>query len=88
MFFKGRISQEDGYVLQVRKNALQVLVPKYGLEATLFLEGKHVDPQVKFSYDETVSASLTFFSCFNSLEALNNEHYTFPACVREKASNE
>ncbi|CAG0916314.1 unnamed protein product [Notodromas monacha] len=54
MFFKGRVSEEDGYVLQIRKNALQVLVPKYGLEATLFLEGKQIDPKIiKFVYDES-----------------------------------
>ena len=36
---------EDGYVFGVRKNALQILLPRYGLETTLFLrdkEGKSV----------------------------------------------
>ena len=28
---------EQGYILFVRKNALQVLIPKYGLEGTVFL---------------------------------------------------
>ena len=40
----------EGYVLFVRKNALQVLIPKYGLEATLYLDSKTVN----FEYDEQV----------------------------------
>ena len=35
----------DGYVFGVRKNALQILLPRYGLETTLFLrdnDGKSV----------------------------------------------
>jgi hypothetical protein len=38
-------TDEDGYVFGVRKNALQILLPRYGLETTLFLrdkEGKSV----------------------------------------------
>ena len=31
------MQDEQGYVLYVRKNALQILIPKYGLEGTLFL---------------------------------------------------
>ena len=30
----------DGYVFAVRKNALQILLPRYGLETTLFLRDK------------------------------------------------
>ncbi|KAL4234603.1 exosome catalytic subunit dis3 [Mactra antiquata] len=37
LFFKKRVVDEDGYILFVRKNAVQVLIPKYGLEATLYL---------------------------------------------------
>lgn len=37
IFFKHRVSDEDGYVLFVRKNALQILIPKYGLEGTIYL---------------------------------------------------
>lgn len=33
-------TDEDGYVFAVRKNALQILLPRYGLEATLFLRDK------------------------------------------------
>ncbi|ESN99274.1 hypothetical protein HELRODRAFT_189048 [Helobdella robusta] len=38
IFFKNRVLDEEGYVLFVRKNALQVLIPKYGLEGTIFLD--------------------------------------------------
>ncbi|CAG0883873.1 unnamed protein product [Darwinula stevensoni] len=37
LFFKDRIEQQEGYVLFVRKNALVILIPKYGLEGNLFL---------------------------------------------------
>jgi hypothetical protein len=33
-------TDEDGYVFAVRKNALQILLPRYGLETTLFLRDK------------------------------------------------
>ncbi|KAH8278565.1 hypothetical protein KR018_005241 [Drosophila ironensis] len=38
LFFRGKEEEEEGYVLFVRKNALQVLIPKYGLEGTLYLK--------------------------------------------------
>ena len=38
LFFKSKDSIEEGFVLFVRKNALQVLVPKYGLENPLFFD--------------------------------------------------
>lgn len=41
-------------MLFVRKNALQVLIPKYGLEATLYLDSK----TVTFEYDEQVSQEI------------------------------
>lgn len=50
IFFKNRYVDNEGYVLFVRKNALQVLIPKYGLEATLYLDSK----TVTFEYDEQV----------------------------------
>lgn len=37
LFFKNRTVDEEGYILFVRKNAVQILIPKYGLEATLYL---------------------------------------------------
>ncbi|KAM9808765.1 exosome complex exonuclease RRP44 [Syngnathus typhle] len=41
LFFKTRgILSEEGFVLFVRKNAIIVLIPKFGLEGTVFFEGK------------------------------------------------
>ncbi|CAG5119545.1 unnamed protein product, partial [Candidula unifasciata] len=37
LFFKNRIQDEEGHILFVRKNAIQVLITKYGLEGTIFL---------------------------------------------------
>ena len=37
IFFKGKKSLEDGYILFIRQNAIQVLIPKYGLEGTLYI---------------------------------------------------
>jgi hypothetical protein len=48
----------DGYVFGVRKNALQILLPRYGLETTLFLrdkDGKSIgefNEEVKMSNNE------------------------------------
>ena len=54
LFFRERTEEVDGYVLFVRKNALQILVPKYGLEGTLYLSGKNQETS-KFVYNEEVS---------------------------------
>ncbi|XP_064610549.1 exosome complex exonuclease RRP44-like [Liolophura sinensis] len=51
LFFKTRKVDEEGYVLFVRKNAIQVLIPKYGLEATMYLKGEQGTNI--FTYDET-----------------------------------
>lgn len=51
LFFKEKLQDEDGYILYVRKNALQILIPKYGLECTLFLTQKGETSNI-FSYDE------------------------------------
>lgn len=53
LFFRNKTEEVDGYVLFVRKNALQILVPKYGLEGTLYLSGKNQEG-VKFVYNEEV----------------------------------
>lgn len=38
LFFKNKVEDLEGYVLAVRKNALQILVPKYGLESAVLLK--------------------------------------------------
>ncbi|XP_060534111.1 exosome complex exonuclease RRP44 [Cylas formicarius] len=50
LFFKGKLNDEEGYVLYVRKNAVQILIPKYGLEVTLYLAEKN--GKTLFEYDE------------------------------------
>jgi len=53
IYFRGRIRDEIGYILYIRQNAVQVLIPKYGLEGTLFLSGKKQDNSVwKFDEEE------------------------------------
>ncbi|XP_050442392.1 exosome complex exonuclease RRP44 [Adelges cooleyi] len=53
IFFRGKIRDEEGYILYVRKNALQILIPKYGLEGTLFLAPRKGQVQtVTFVYNE------------------------------------
>lgn len=54
IFFKNRVLDEEGYILFVRKNALQILIPKYGLEGTVYL-----DDEKAFVYDEEES-TVTF----------------------------
>ncbi|KRY51407.1 Exosome complex exonuclease RRP44 [Trichinella britovi] len=38
LFFKNRLEQLEAYVLFVRRNALQLLIPKYGLESSIFYD--------------------------------------------------
>jgi exosome complex exonuclease DIS3/RRP44 len=56
LFFRNRTEDEEGYILYVRKNALQVLIPKYGLEGTIYVSGKNNEPLkgVHFTYNEEV----------------------------------
>lgn len=58
LFFKGKLQDEEGYILYVRKNALQVLIPKYGLECTLYLAQKDKTSDI-FEYNEEVSVYST-----------------------------
>ncbi|EDW83411.1 uncharacterized protein Dwil_GK22331 [Drosophila willistoni] len=60
LFFRGKEEDEEGYVLFVRKNALQILIPKYGLEGTLYLksdkDGKdgleRIKSEIVFTFNE------------------------------------
>ena len=49
---KGIVS-EEAYILFVRKNAIVVLIPKYGLEGTVFFEEKD-KPKPRLIYDDEV----------------------------------
>uniref|UniRef100_I3IVR5 Protein DIS3 homolog n=1 Tax=Oreochromis niloticus TaxID=8128 RepID=I3IVR5_ORENI len=50
LFFKSRgILNEEGFILFVRKNAIIVLIPKFGLEGTVFFDSKDkVSPNIVF----------------------------------------
>ncbi|XP_071873315.1 exosome complex exonuclease RRP44-like protein Dis3 [Bombus fervidus] len=51
LFFREKIQDEEGYILFVRKNALQILILKYGLEGTLYLnKDKNLD--ATFMYND------------------------------------
>ncbi|NWZ43982.1 RRP44 exonuclease, partial [Brachypodius atriceps] len=54
LFFKTKgVVNEDAYILFVRKNAIVVLIPKYGLEGTVFFEEKD-KPAPKLEYNSEV----------------------------------
>ncbi|CAB3364764.1 Hypothetical predicted protein [Cloeon dipterum] len=53
LFFRNKIQDEQGYILYVRKNALLILIPKYGLEGTVYVAPKKGEVlPVTFVYDE------------------------------------
>jgi exosome complex exonuclease DIS3/RRP44 len=54
---KGRPVREDGYVTQVRENALSVLVPRYGIEGTLYLPLHNDDAErgSLYAFDEELA---------------------------------
>ncbi|CAL1288476.1 unnamed protein product [Larinioides sclopetarius] len=53
IFFKDKTVEEEGYILFIRENALQVLLPRFGLECTLYLNSlKKTDSETIFTYDE------------------------------------
>lgn len=57
LFFKNKVQDEQGYVLFVRKNALQVLIPKFGLEGTVYLsEGKGKNSMFTFNEEESTQS--------------------------------
>ncbi|XP_034662010.1 LOW QUALITY PROTEIN: exosome complex exonuclease RRP44 [Drosophila subobscura] len=59
LFFRGKEEDEEAYVLFVRKNALQVLIPKYGLEGTLYLK---TDKEGKDGVERTKSEIIFTFN--------------------------
>ncbi|XP_027035128.1 exosome complex exonuclease RRP44 [Tachysurus fulvidraco] len=51
LFFKSKgILNEEGFILFVRKNAIIILIPKFGLEGTVFFENKD-KPGPRLSFD-------------------------------------
>jgi len=67
LFFKNQPRDEEGYVLMIKQNAIQVLIPRYGLEGTLYLRAGNqgtsnfqYDPEVP-SQTSSCGVSLTLF---------------------------
>ncbi|XP_012277145.1 exosome complex exonuclease RRP44 [Orussus abietinus] len=52
LFFKNKVQTEEGYILFVRKNALQILIPKFGMEGTIYLSHKGETLSVNFHYND------------------------------------
>ncbi|XP_063981458.1 exosome complex exonuclease RRP44 [Diachasmimorpha longicaudata] len=52
LFFRERVETQAGYILFVRKNALQILIPKYGLEGILYLNKKGELSTANFVYND------------------------------------
>lgn len=55
LFFRNRVNDEEAYILSVRQNALQVLIPKYGLEGSIYLKRKDEETNLPFIYNPDVS---------------------------------
>ncbi|XP_024885836.1 exosome complex exonuclease RRP44 [Temnothorax curvispinosus] len=81
IFFRNKVQDEEGYILFVRKNALQVLIPKYGLEGTVYL--KSASSSVTFTYnseDQSQTCGEVVFRAFDpivvqmSLDRSNVQH--------------
>lgn len=61
LFFKHKgIVDEIGYILFVKKNAIVVLIPKFGLEGTVFFEEKGKQ-SLKMQYNEEVQNLFPIF---------------------------
>ena len=78
IFFRNRKTEEEGYVLFIRQNAVQVLIPKYGIEGTLYIKSDS-----GFVFDEDVpsqtkeNVTLTLFQKLKvqlSLDQSNVQH--------------
>uniref|UniRef100_A0A182Q2N5 Protein DIS3 homolog n=1 Tax=Anopheles farauti TaxID=69004 RepID=A0A182Q2N5_9DIPT len=86
LFFRNRSEDEQAYILFIRKNALQILVPKYGFEGTIYVTGKNneeIKTGVRFVYDEeqqTQRCGKIVFKAFDpvtvrlSLDSTNVQH--------------
>ncbi|NWW76716.1 RRP44 exonuclease, partial [Climacteris rufus] len=63
LFFKTKgVVNEDAYILFVRKNAIVVLIPKYGLEGTVFFEEKDKPtPKLEYNNDEYLYGICWYF---------------------------
>eukprot|EP00794_Sanderia_malayensis_P006904 gene6904-7682_t len=70
IFFKNKLVDEDGYILYVRKNAIQVLIPKYGLEGTIFFNkpGENDSEMLKYNDENgTLESGETILRVFDKV---------------------
>ena len=72
IFFRHKSVVEEGHVLFVHRNALQVLIPKYGVEGMVFFDDSSSETQPKLSLvfnEETPSLSVegVLFRLFDSV---------------------
>jgi len=83
LFFRDKVQDEEGYILFVRKNALQVLIPKYGLEGILYLSNSTSSNSITFTYnseDQSQTCGNIVFRAFDpiivqmSLDRSNIQH--------------
>ena len=71
LFFKDKVVEEDAYILFVKRNALQVLVPRYGLESMLFLDNKEeANSTIKLEYDEVECSLLVGEVMFRTFDPI------------------
>ncbi|XP_078258402.1 exosome complex exonuclease RRP44 isoform X2 [Rhinoraja longicauda] len=83
LFFKNKgIVDDVGYILFVKKNAIVVLIPKFGLEGTVFFEEKGKQ-SLKIQYNEetpSITVEGTLFKMFDkvtvtiTVDASNIQH--------------
>ncbi|XP_024152927.1 exosome complex exonuclease RRP44 [Oryzias melastigma] len=92
LFFKNRgILNEEGFVLFVRKNAIIVLIPKFGLEGTVFFDSKDkAAPSLVFDEQgPTLKVEQTTFNIFDkvkvtiSLDDSNIQHQKIRMALTE-----
>uniref|UniRef100_A0A672GXR6 Exosome complex exonuclease RRP44 n=1 Tax=Salarias fasciatus TaxID=181472 RepID=A0A672GXR6_SALFA len=92
LFFKSRgILNEEGFVLFVRKNAIIVLIPKFGLEGTVFFDSKDkTAPNIVFDEEgPTLTVEQHTFHIFDkvkvtiSLDASNIQHQKIRMALTE-----
>ncbi|KAI2668439.1 Exosome complex exonuclease RRP44 [Labeo rohita] len=92
LFFKNKgILNEEGFILFVRKNAIIILIPKFGLEGTVFFENKD-KPSPHLSFDSegpTLKVEEHTFRMFDkvkvtvSLDASNIQHQRIRMALTE-----
>uniref|UniRef100_A0A8C2GRP0 Exosome complex exonuclease RRP44 n=1 Tax=Cyprinus carpio TaxID=7962 RepID=A0A8C2GRP0_CYPCA len=83
LFFKNKgIINEEGFILFVRKNAIIILIPKFGMEGTVFFDNKD-EPSPRLIFDSegpTLKVEEHMFRMFDkvkvtiSLDASNIQH--------------